>query len=109
VSTFIVARKSGGRDELLDIGVEYQRVDGSFDRHNRLNAAQRQVTDDRGLCAVVTRHPLDQPFTFRRSAVQARQGQVDAGFIDEAQAARIDSANSPPVPGALVGVAFLGD
>ena len=34
----------------------------------------------------------------------------DPGFlIDEAQAARVYPFDSPPVPGTLVGVAFLGD
>lgn len=104
-----VARSYRWAQHLLYIGIEYFHIDRPLDAHRSLDSCQRQAGDERGLSAVVARHPLTDALTSRRTPVQPRHSQVNARLVNKAQAAHIQASDSAPVPGPLIVVALGGD
>jgi hypothetical protein len=80
-----VAGAKFGNQNLLDIGLESETVDGSVDHERRDETAQRERAYERGRFPMPMRDADPQTFAAPAAAVTARQVGGRPGFVDEDQ------------------------
>ena len=100
------------RDEdLLDVGLESETIDGSVDDERRDEAAQRQGSNEGRGFPMSVRNADPQALTARRATVTPRHVGGGPGLVDEDQALGVE-IELPVEPGfALlrnIGAALLG-
>ena len=74
-----------GREDLFDIGLKGERVNRSFQDHRRLDALERQSSEERRIFAPVAWHRPISALATRRSGVERCEGDVAATFIHKHQ------------------------
>ena len=85
----------GRSEELFDVSLERLAIHGTFEHKGCGHSIMTQSCDECDGLPVSVQHLLDQPFSFRRPAIEARDRRRHAGFVDEHELSRIKSRLPP--------------
>ena len=94
---------AGGKrraENALGVSAEDLAIRRSFDRQQRIESAAAQSANQRDVLAIVDRRAADRPLTPWGATIQARQGEIDPGFINEFATLQIELADCLLVSGA---------
>lgn len=85
-----VAAPERRREDIADVDAERIAIHRAIDHPGRGHAAQPQPGDEGHRLPVSERHGIVAPFAHWRPAIEPRHLGIDAGFVEEDEALRID-------------------
>jgi hypothetical protein len=80
---------------LFNVGLERLAIHGAFEHKGRGNAVMTQCCDECNGLPISVQHPLDEPFTLRRPAIETCDRRRHGGFIDKYKPSLIKLRLSP--------------